>query len=96
MGQGVEVFEINLPNRSKRRLNGKSDPADAENGTGMAQRVRQSRTSHIGRHGLHRDVLQQRPIALHAGKSAALCLCTENGSNQHYYGNYIQNFHGVI
>ncbi|MFZ6687664.1 IS110 family transposase [Undibacterium sp. SXout11W] len=29
--QGVEVFEINRPNRSKRRLSGKSDPTDAEN-----------------------------------------------------------------
>ncbi|MBR7776981.1 IS110 family transposase [Undibacterium rugosum] len=29
--QGVEVLEVNRPNRSKRRLNGKSDPTDAEN-----------------------------------------------------------------
>lgn len=29
--EGIEVFEINRPNRSKRRLNGKSDPIDAEN-----------------------------------------------------------------
>lgn len=29
--QGVEVLEVNRPNRSKRRLKGKSDPTDAEN-----------------------------------------------------------------
>ncbi|PRC93982.1 Transposase [Solimicrobium silvestre] len=29
--QGVEVLEINRPNHSQRRLNGKSDPTDAEN-----------------------------------------------------------------
>jgi len=28
--QGVKVFEVNLPDRSKRRLKGKSDPTDAE------------------------------------------------------------------
>lgn len=28
---GVEVFEVNRPNRAKRRLQGKSDPTDAEN-----------------------------------------------------------------
>lgn len=28
--QGVEVFEVNRPDRSKRRLQGKSDPVDAE------------------------------------------------------------------
>lgn len=28
--QGVEVFEVNRPDRSKRRLQGKSDPIDAE------------------------------------------------------------------
>jgi transposase len=30
-GQGIQVFEVNRPNRSKRRLKGKSDPTDAEN-----------------------------------------------------------------
>jgi len=30
-GQGIEVFEVNRPDRSKRRLKGKSDPTDAEN-----------------------------------------------------------------
>jgi transposase len=29
--QGVEVLEVNRPNRAKRRLQGKSDPTDAEN-----------------------------------------------------------------
>jgi len=29
--QGVEVLEVNRPDRSKRRLKGKSDPTDAEN-----------------------------------------------------------------
>lgn len=29
--QGIEVLEVNRPNRSKRRLRGKSDPTDAEN-----------------------------------------------------------------
>ena len=29
--QGIEVWEINRPDRSKRRLQGKSDPTDAEN-----------------------------------------------------------------
>jgi len=29
--QGIEVLEVNRPNRSKRRLKGKSDPTDAEN-----------------------------------------------------------------
>lgn len=29
--QGIEVLEVNRPDRSKRRLKGKSDPADAEN-----------------------------------------------------------------
>jgi transposase len=28
--QGVEVFEVNRPDRAKRRLQGKSDPTDAE------------------------------------------------------------------
>ena len=28
--QGVEVFEVNRPDRSRRRLVGKSDPVDAE------------------------------------------------------------------
>lgn len=27
---GIEVFEVNRPDRSKRRLQGKSDPTDAE------------------------------------------------------------------
>ena len=30
-GQGVEVLEVNRPDRAKRRLQGKSDPTDAEN-----------------------------------------------------------------
>lgn len=30
-GQGIEVLEVNRPDRSKRRLKGKSDPTDAEN-----------------------------------------------------------------
>lgn len=30
-GQGIDVFEIDCPDRSKRRLKGKSDPTDAEN-----------------------------------------------------------------
>jgi len=29
--QGIEVFEVNRPDRAKRRLKGKSDPTDAEN-----------------------------------------------------------------
>ncbi|MGZ9709282.1 IS110 family RNA-guided transposase [Glaciimonas sp. GNP009] len=29
--QGIEVMEVNRPNRAKRRLQGKSDPTDAEN-----------------------------------------------------------------
>lgn len=29
-GQGIDVFEVNRPDRSKRRLKGKSDPTDAE------------------------------------------------------------------
>lgn len=29
--QGIEVLEVNRPDRSKRRLKGKSDPTDAEN-----------------------------------------------------------------
>ena len=28
--QGIEVWEINRPDRAKRRLQGKSEPADAE------------------------------------------------------------------
>ncbi|GBL45519.1 mobile element protein [Sulfuriferula multivorans] len=30
-GQGIEVLEVNRPDRAKRRLQGKSDPTDAEN-----------------------------------------------------------------
>ncbi|WP_312184113.1 IS110 family transposase [Massilia timonae] len=30
-GQGIDVFEVNRPDRSKRRLKGKSDTTDAEN-----------------------------------------------------------------
>lgn len=29
--RGIAVFEVNRPNRAKRRLKGKSDPTDAEN-----------------------------------------------------------------
>lgn len=31
VGQNIQVFEVNRPNRAKRRLRGKSDPTDAEN-----------------------------------------------------------------
>jgi transposase len=31
VGEGVQVFEVNRPNRQRRRLLGKSDPVDAEN-----------------------------------------------------------------
>lgn len=36
-GQGVEVVEVNRPNRQKRRLRGKSDPQDAINAAAAVQ-----------------------------------------------------------
>src|SRR5262245_23342477 len=52
-GHGLQVWEINCPNRSRRRRKGKSDPVDAENAAravlaGEATAIPKDRTGFVG------------------------------------------------
>jgi transposase len=54
--RGVELVEVNRPNRVIRRARGKSDPIDAEAAAraalnGVATAVPKARTSVVNRHG---------------------------------------------
>jgi len=68
----IRVYEVNRPNRAKRRLRGKSDPTDAENGARsvLAKESTALPKSHDGVAEALRYLVMARKSAVKARKQA--------------------------